>query len=179
MPIGIATPIIEDDQLFVTSFYDGAMMIQLDSGLPKAEKLWSKVGRNERRTEALHSIISTPVFSKGHIYGVDSYGEFRCIAAKNGDRIWEDATAVPNARWSTIHFVENGDKTWMFNERGELIIAKLSPQGFEEISRAKLIDPTTKQLRQRKGVCWSHPAYANKCVFARNDNEIVCASLAK
>lgn len=178
MPIGIATPIIEDDQLFVTSFYDGAMMIQLDSGQPKAEKLWSKVGRNERRTEALHSIISTPIFSKGHIYGVDSYGEFRCIAAKNGDRIWEDATAVPNARWSTIHFVENGDKTWMFNERGELIIAKLSPQGFEEISRAKLIDPTTKQLRQRKGVCWSHPAYANKCVFARNDNEIVCASLA-
>ena len=27
-------------------------------------------------------------------------------------------------------------------------------------------------------VVWSHPAYADKCVFARNDKEIVCASLA-
>jgi len=33
-------------------------------------------------------------------------------------------------------------------------------------------------LGMRQGVCWSHPAYAGKCIFARNDNEIVCASLA-
>jgi hypothetical protein len=66
----------------------------------------------------------------------------------------------------------------MFNERGELVIAELSPQGFREISRAKLLDPTTGQLSQRGGVCWSHPAYAYKHVFARNDRELVCASLA-
>ena len=66
----------------------------------------------------------------------------------------------------------------MFNERGELIIAKLSPGGFQEISRAKLIDPTTAQLEQRGGVCWSHPAFAYKHVFARNDRELVCADLS-
>jgi hypothetical protein len=26
-------------------------------------------------------------------------------------------------------------------------------------------------------VCWSHPAFANQHVFARNDEELVCASL--
>jgi hypothetical protein len=68
----------------------------------------------------------------------------------------------------------------MFNERGELIIAKLSPAGFEEISRAKLLEPTTDQLPRREGgVCWSHPAFANRCVYARSDKELVCASLAK
>jgi hypothetical protein len=67
----------------------------------------------------------------------------------------------------------------MFNERGELIIATLSPEGFKEISRAKLIDPTRVQLSRRSGVCWSHPAYANKHIFARNDEELVSASLAK
>ena len=67
---------------------------------------------------------------------------------------------------------------WMFNERGELLIATLSPQGFKEISRAKLIEPTTDQLEQRGGVCWSHPAYAYQHVFARNDRELVCASLS-
>ena len=49
---------------------------------------------------------------------------------------------------------------WMFNERGELLIGTLSPEGFHEISRAKLIEPTTEQLGQRGGVCWSHPAFA-------------------
>jgi hypothetical protein len=75
--------------------------------------------------------------------------------------------------------VQNGDKTWMFNEKGELIIARLSPKGYEEISRAKLLNPTTEQLRQRGGVCWSHPAYADRHVFARNDEELVCGNLAK
>ena len=66
----------------------------------------------------------------------------------------------------------------MFNERGELIISKLSPAGFEEISRAKLIEPTMGQLPRRGGVCWTHPAFANRHVFVRNDKELICASLA-
>ena len=63
-------------------------------------------------------------------------------------------------------------------ERGELILCTLSPKGFHEIGRAKLIDPTTEQLRQRGGVCWAHPAYARKHVFARNDRELICADLS-
>jgi hypothetical protein len=74
--------------------------------------------------------------------------------------------------------VKNHDKFWMFNERGELVISKLSPKGYEEISRAKLIEPTQVQLGQRGGVCWSHPAFAYKHVFARNDEELVAADLS-
>ena len=99
------------------------------------------------------------------------------LEADTGDRVWEDQTATPKARWSNIHFVKNGDRVWMFNERGELIISKVSPKGFEEISRARLLEPTLDQLRRRGGVCWAFPAFANKHVFARNDKEIVCADL--
>jgi hypothetical protein len=66
----------------------------------------------------------------------------------------------------------------MFNERGELIISKLSPEGFEEISRAKIIEPTEGQLDQRGGVCWSHPAFAYKHIYVRNDEELICVNLA-
>ena len=178
MPIGVATPVVEKDRVFFTSFYDGSLMLRLASDRPDAEKVWQLMGRDEQNTLALHSIISTPVFENGYIYGCDSYGELRCLDANTGDRLWEDKTATPPARWSNIHFVKNADKYWMFNERGELLITKLSPQGFQEISRAKLLEPTTDQLPQRGGVCWSHPAFANKHIFARNDKEIVCASLA-
>jgi len=177
IPIGVATPVVEKDQIFFTSFYDGSLMLKLAQDKPAAEKVWQLVGQNEINTDALQSIISTPVFEGGHVYGVDSYGQLRGLEGSSGKRLWENLTAVPKARWSTIHFVKNGDKYWLFNERGELIIAQLAPTGYTEISRAKVLEPTLDQLRQRGGVCWSHPAFANKCIFARNDKELVCASL--
>jgi len=180
MPIGVASPVVSGDRVFCTSFYDGSLMLRLASDKPAVEKLWQRVGTNENppNTDALQSIIATPVFDGTHIYGVDSYGELRCLDASTGDRLWEDLTAVPKDRWSTIHFVKNGDKYWLFTERGELIIARLTPQGFGEISRTKLLEPTLEQLRRRGGVCWAHPAYANRHVFQRNYKELVCASLA-
>lgn len=177
MVINVPTPVVSGDRLFVTAFYDGSLMLKLQQSELSVEPVWRRRGASERDTDALHAMISTPYFEGDYVYGVDSYGELRCLDARTGDRIWEDLTAVPKARWATIHMVRNGERMWMFNERGELLIGTLSPQGFHEISRAKLLAPTTDQLAQRDGVCWSHPAYAYQHVFARNDRELVCASL--
>lgn len=177
MVINVPTPVVSGDRLFVTAFYDGSLMLKLRQDQLSVEELWRRRGASERDTDALHAMISTPYFEGDYVYGVDSYGELRCLDARTGDRVWENLTAVPKSRWGTIHMVRNGERMWMFNERGELLIAMLSPQGFQEISRAKLIEPTTDQLEQRGGVCWSHPAYAYQHVFARNDRELVCASL--
>ena len=176
--IGISTPVVNRGRLFVTSFYDGSLMLQMDQRQLQVQEVWSACGPDEKHTEALQSIISTPLLRGNFIYGVDSYGELRCLDARTGKRIWEDRTATPRARWSNIHFVTHGEDVWMFNERGELIISQLSPRGFQEKSRSLLIEPTEEQLRQRGGVCWAHPAFANRHVFARNDKELVCVSLA-
>ena len=178
MVINVPPPVVSGDRLFLSAFYDGSYMFRLRQDQPQVELLWSRRGESETKTDALHAMISTPVFLGDHIYGVDSYGEFRCLDAKNGDRVWEDLTAVPKARWSTIHITRSGDRFWMLTERGELLIATLSPQGLTVISRAKLLEPTREQLAQRGGVCWSPPALASRCIFARNDRELVCASLA-
>ncbi len=178
MPIGVPTPVHENNRLFVSSFYDGSLMVQLGNTIRSAEKLWAEAGPNERDTRTLHCMISTPLIRDGYIYGVDSHGELRCLDAATGKRIWEDRTATPRARWGNIHMVWQEDRVWMFNERGELVIGRLSPTGFQEISRAKLIEPTTAQLDQRGGVCWSHPAFAHRHVYARNDKQLVCASVA-
>jgi outer membrane protein assembly factor BamB len=177
MPLCVSTPVVDGERLFLCGFYDGSLMLRLLRDRPAVEKLWQRSGPNERSTDALHSIISTPLLVGEYLYGVDSYGELRCLDARTGDRLWESRDAVPRSRWATIHLVKNGDRVWMFNERGQLIIARLTPRGFEEISRAQLIRPTTGQLPQRSGVCWSHPAFAYRHVFARNDEELICASL--
>ncbi|MBI2827009.1 MAG: PQQ-like beta-propeller repeat protein [Planctomycetia bacterium] len=178
MVIGITTPVVEQDRLFVSSFYDGSLMLRLKRDQPTVEQVWRRLGPDEQHTDSLHAIISTPYLEGDYVYGVDSYGELRCLDAKTGDRIWESRDAVPRERWATIHMVKNGKNIWMFNDRGELIISRLDSSGFHEISRAKLIEPTKAQLPRRDGVCWSHPAYAYKHVFARNDKELVAASLA-
>jgi outer membrane protein assembly factor BamB len=178
MVINIATPVLENNRLFFTSFYDGSLMLALKTDALGVEPVWRRSGRDEQHTDSLHSIISTPYLEGDYVYGVDSYGELRCLDAKTGERVWESLVPTPKSRWSTIHIVRNGKRMWMFNERGELIIAELSPSGYTEISRAKLIEPTRVQLAMRGGVCWSHPAYANRHVFARNDEELVCASLS-
>ena len=178
MPLGVASPVLHEDLLFFSGFYDGSLMLRIHKEELKVTEVWRRRGQNERSTDSLHTIIATPFLKDGHAYGVCSYGEFRCLKLDSGDRVWEDLTAVPKSRWATIHFVQNGERTWMFNERGELIIADLSPKGFKEIDRGLLIKPTRAQLNRRGGVCWSHPAFAYRHVFARNDEEIVCADLS-
>ncbi len=175
--MGISTPVLYKDHIFVSCFFNGSLLVKLGNNYTTVEKVWQRSGKNERKTDALHCVMNTAVILNDFIYGVDSYGELRCLELATGNRVWEDLTAVPKSRWANIHFIQNEEKTWMFNEQGELIISELSPNGFKEISRAKLIEPTKKQLG--RGVTWTHPAFANKHVFIRNDKELVCADLSK
>jgi outer membrane protein assembly factor BamB len=64
---------------------------------------------------------------------------------------------------------------------GSSPIATLSPRGYQEISRTALIKPTSDPGNRRElgAVNWSHPAYANRHVIARNDEEIISLSLEK
>jgi outer membrane protein assembly factor BamB len=177
----VATPRKDGDFLFITAFYDGSLMLRLDRDKPGASVVWKRKGRNERETDALHCLINTPVLEDGHIYGIDSYGAFRCLKMETGDRVWESSRATGAAggegdRWATGFIVKQADRHILFNEKGELIIARLSPKGFDEISRAKILEPT--QTQRGRAIVWSHPAFANRSVYARNDREIVCVSLA-
>jgi outer membrane protein assembly factor BamB len=179
MPIGVATPAVQGNHVFVSSFYDGSLLIELDPGQPAAQKVWRRVGESERNTDALHAMISSPIIKGDAIYGVDSYGEFRCLDLATGDRVWENLDVVPKARWATVHIIRNGDDEIMLNDQGELILATLSREGIAIHSRAKLLERTRQQLNRRGGVVWAHPAVANGMIYARNDEKLVCASLRR
>jgi outer membrane protein assembly factor BamB len=175
--LSIPTPRQEGQRLFLTSFYNGSLMLRIDSDQPSV--LWQSKKVSEKDTDGLHSIMSTPFLVDGYIYGVCSYGQFRCLKADTGERLWEtfEPTTGRSERWGNAFLVRHGGRFFLFNEKGDLIIARLSPAGYEEIDRAHLLDPSNA-LPGRE-VVWSHPAFANRCVYARNDREIVCASLAR
>jgi outer membrane protein assembly factor BamB len=181
--MSIPTPRLDGDLLFFTCFYDGSLMLKTN-GAKQPTVLWQKAGRSEKAkdTEGLHSVMVTPVIKGDYIYGVCSYGELRGLNKLTGERLWATHKPVTggSTRWGNAFIVEHEGRFILFNEGGDLILAKFSPKGYEEIDRANILTPTnTMAPPPGRRVIWSHPAFANRSVYARNDKEIVCISMAE
>ena len=174
--LSIATPRKFENKLFVASFYNGPRMIEVADDGASAKVAWAGKSDNEIRTDGVHPIMCTPWFDGKNIYSICSYGQFRCLDATNGKRLWETLDATGQGRWWNAFIIPHKDRFFIHNEQGDLIIARLSPSGYDEISRAKLIEPT-RPIKRRMTI-WSHPAFAMKSVFARNDKEIIRVNLA-
>ena len=174
--LSIATPQIEGDILFFTSFYNGSAALRLKPDQSRPEVIWQTQHVSEKRTTHLHAIMPTPVLRDGLIFGTCSYGEFRCLDLATGDRIWESMEPSTKSdrklRWFNQFTTPIGDRYILFNERGELIIAELSREGYRELDRAKVIEPDSSDMRQRS-IVWTHPAYTNGCAVIRNDSEVI------
>ena len=180
--ITIATPVFSQNRLLVSAFYNGSRLLKLHPNRPTVELVWKGKSASEIDSDGLHSLITTPVIQGDYIYGIGSYGQFRCLDARTGERVWETQEVTrEKARWAAGLIVRHQDRYFINNDRGELIIAKLSPEGYQEISRTQVIKPTTRVgTRRELGlVNWSHPAYANQHLIIRNDEEIRRYSLAK
>ena len=180
MVINIATPVLEKDRLFFTSFYDGSLMLGLKSDELGVDEIWRRSGRDEtaHRRLALDHQHAVPAKATTSTASTAT-ANFAAWMPRRATASGRASSPRPNLAGARSTWSATASKIWMFNERGELIIARLSPKGYDEISRAKLIEPTRVQLPQRGGVCWTHPAFADQHVFARNDEEIVCASLKR
>ncbi len=162
------------DFLYIGAWMNKSALIKLDATKPGAALAWKGNLRN-----SVYPVNNTPFLEDGHIYGVCNDGELRCVSMKDGDRVWETYKPVvgAEAQSGTAHLVKHEDRFLIFAETGHLIIAKLSPKGYDEVSRWQMLAPTA--LIFGRDVAWSHPAFANQCVYARNDKDLVCVSLAK
>jgi outer membrane protein assembly factor BamB len=176
--MAIMAPRMAGDFLFAGGHRGKSLGLKLDASKPEVTKAWQG-----SRTTGLAPVSGTPFVEDGIAYGIDGNGIFRAMRVATGERLWGTSRPVngkdnenrgPNEGATFV--TRNGNRFFIFGENGDLVIARLSPESYEEISRTKLLDPVGVGLG--RSVVWSHPAYADKCVFARNDQEIVCVSLA-
>ena len=165
----------DGDKLFMTSFYNGSMLLKVEDDKPAIVwKSKSKVNQDSvkpEKTVDLHSIMPTPVVKDGFIYGVCSYGELRCLKLDTGERIWmtHEPIVGKSERWGNAFITAHEDRYFLFNEKGELIICKLSPEKYEEVSRMKILEPTNNLTN--RPVVWSLPAFANKKCYAQRQGD--------
>jgi outer membrane protein assembly factor BamB len=179
--MAIMAPRKDGAYLFAGSVFGNAVGLKLAADKPGVAEAWR--GPKNMKGLGLFPTNMTPFAEDGILYGVDQPGQFRAVKIATGEQLWESWLPITGEAESrpvntgTAFVVKNGDRFFLFNEKGELLIAKLSPKGYEELSRWRMLEPTGKAFG--RDVVWSHPAFANRCVYARNDKELVCVSLAK
>lgn len=178
--MSIMSPRFHDNRLFVGGIGGSSVCLQLDPDRPAAKIDWEGDANS-----GLCPVNVTPIIQDGIIYGFCQPGILRAVKLSTGKRLWntfepltgeakdEDYRGVGSG---TAFIVRNADRYFLFAETGELIIAELSPEKYTEIDRVKLVDPTGEAFGRH--VVWSHPAFAERCIFVRNDKELVCYSLA-
>jgi len=162
--VSIASPIFREGIVFVAGYWEGSKAVRLGPGATDAKLLWEE-------NQFLRGEMSQPLYRDGHVYLLDKSHGLICFELKTGKKIWDDANQMtPKGRdpQASLVWLNDADRAIILNASGELILARLNPSGYHEQSRTKIIGKT-----------WAHPAFAGRCVFARDGNELVCVELPK
>ncbi len=160
----VTTPVFHRNLLLVSG-----LMLKLDPEKPAASVLWPDSKVVSRR---ILSVTSTGSIQGDYVFSANSKGELVCCEAKTGRPVWATDKVTKPGNGASIHLTPNGDGMFLHTDQGELIRAQLTGKGYREISRTVLLAPTAKEK------VWAAPAYANRHVFARNNQELICVSLA-
>lgn len=178
----VMTPVLAGNNLIVSGSANGTTLIALGTSEPTAELVRQDPNR-AKRDEGLYAFMSTPMVDGDYMYGIDYNGSLRCVNHVTNELMWTTFEPSEDASLATAFIVKNGDRYFINNDRGELIIADLSPEGYEEISRTQLLkadNPNFAGGRRELGmVNWVHPAYANGHIVHRNDREIIRVKLKR
>ena len=164
----IATPVCVGDRLLISG-----LMYKLEADRPAVSALWPE---NRGVAKRVLSHTSTPLLANGLVFSATNKGDLVCLDAETGQELWKTDKVTDRKTGPSIHITLNGETAFLYNNLGDLIHARLSRAGYEELGRAHLLDPV-QPFGGRK-VTWSAPSYANRGVFVRSERQMVCASLA-
>ena len=165
----IATPVLRGDHLLVSG-----LMFQLVREKPAATVLWPDTLALSHR---ILSRTSIPLLQDGYVYSDKTNGNLVCLEEATGKQVWSADHLTDHKAGASIQIIPNGDSDLLYTNEGNLIRARLTAKGCEELSRVHLIDPT--YFFAGRNMAWPPPAFANRQVFVRNDKELICASLAQ
>ncbi|MEO0530939.1 MAG: PQQ-binding-like beta-propeller repeat protein [Planctomycetota bacterium] len=170
----IMSPVVSGEYVFVGCYQKQTMMVRLSDDAPRAEVVW----RNKRK-HGMSPANVQPMVEGDIIYGVDGSGELMAVQVPSGERLWTTSAPISErrTRTGTAFLVKQADRYWLFTENGELIIARLTPDGYDEIDRTKIIEPTNVAFG--RDVVWCMPAFADGKIYVRNDKELISVDLAK
>lgn len=155
------TPIVVKDRIFVSTGYNvGSVMFRLTGG-----RLEQQYAHRNMRNHFNNSILY-----EGNLYGFDGNSNLgrvvrlTCMDFETGEIKWKKAGLGCGSL-----IIADGHLL-ILSDRGDLVLADASPDGFNEIARSRFLD----------GRCWTAPVLLNGRVYGRNaDGRAMCCALPK
>jgi outer membrane protein assembly factor BamB len=153
------TPLIDGDTIFVSSGYGRgcALLKWQDDALEPVYD--NKVMANHFNNSVLY---------EGHLYGIhgnthsNRNGKITCMDHATGKEAWSQRG------YGVGSLLIADGKCLILSDEGELVACKASPEGYEELAKAKILD----------GLCWTVPVLAGGHVYARNAaGDLVCVRM--
>ncbi len=186
--MSIMSPRKHDDCIFAAGLGNVGVTLKLDGTDPKkVTEVWRANGEPAPK-EGAFPVNMTPFIENGTVYAADQPGMFRAFELKTGKRKWESFKPIFGvekannfrALYATTFVVKNSENDcfYLFCETGDLAVAKLTPAGYTELGRIHVLEPMCTAQNGRKAV-WSHSAFANRSMYARNDKHLICVPLTK
>ncbi len=157
--VNAADPVQSGEHLFISSGYNrGCALLKLGTNPPAV--VWEN--------KNLKNQFNSSVLVEGFLFGIDDNtngrASLRCIEMASGALQWEEKSIGFGALTAAA------GKLIVLTEKGELVIAKASPEGFDEIARAQVLG----------GRCWTTPVLAHGRLYVRNSAGLVrCLDLRK
>lgn len=147
----IADPIIHEGHMFVSSFLGNRC------SLFKIER--DKLVEQWQHKDFL-TWLNSSVQWQGYAYGVHAKDRtLRCVEVKTGKIQW----IYPDVGLGSLMMADG--KLIVLTEKGQLLIAPVSSEGFEPMATASIL----------KGKCWTVPVLSHGRIYARDaDGEVVC-----
>ena len=161
-----ASPVAIDGGVFISSGENhGSVLLDVKklNGTYSVSERWKSLDSKS----VMRNEWQTSILIGEHLYGFDNVGaagpvsHFSCIEAKSGKPVWQ------KSRFGKGNLVYADGKFWLTTIEGDLVIAKADTDGFQELSRAKLVEKNRQTL-----------SIANGCGYLRDDSEVVCIELA-
>lgn len=151
--VNAANPIMSGNKVFISSGYNRGAGV-FDVSVQPATQVW--------QNKNLRNHMASSVLWQGHLYGVDE-NQLRCVVFDTGEVKWTDKVSGKGSL-----MLADG-KLIVLSERGELLIANPSPEGFKPISRAQVVG----------GKCWTAPTLANGKIYVRTGpGDLVCLDVS-
>ena len=171
----IMAPLMVDGHLYAAGYSQKSLLLKLNPNEPGVNEVW-----RDKVREAIAPVNVQPIAEGNVVYGIDQGGKLAALELPSGERLWDSSAYMGAARLGgseTAFIIRQGERYWLFNEAGDLVIARLTRSGYEELDRAHVIEPTNNAFGRK--VVWSMPAFANRRIYLRNDEEIICLDVAK
>lgn len=161
--VSIAQPLFADGIVLVSGYWHGTKAFRLGDDVREAKLIWEQ-------EKEICGLMSSALHKNGRAYILDKNKGLTCFEIATGKIFWTDdnqlTPADRNPQFSMVWLDETQDLIALLNASGELVYAKLTATGAEELARHQVIGKT-----------WSHPAFTRNRIYARSDTELAAWEL--